>query len=66
MSKQKGELPEQPCVVCGKMIPVPMIYCSSKCKEEAKHGYKDHIKQEGDDVVCLECGIKATQLVKPK
>jgi len=26
-------LEEHPCKVCGRMIPKPMIYCSSKCKE---------------------------------
>lgn len=29
-------MPEQPCKVCGEMVPIPMIYCSSKCKEADK------------------------------
>lgn len=31
-------MPQQPCKVCGEMVPEPMIYCSSKCKEvDEKH-----------------------------
>lgn len=26
-------MPQRPCRVCGEMIPIPLIYCSSKCKE---------------------------------
>jgi len=37
--KKKFEFgPEQPCKVCGRMIPIPMVYCSSKCKEADKNG----------------------------
>ena len=36
MPKKKKEfewLPEQPCKTCGRLIPMPMVYCSTKCRE---------------------------------
>lgn len=29
-------MPQQPCKVCGRMIPKPILFCSTKCKEADK------------------------------
>lgn len=32
--KPSKPFPEHPCKVCGRLIPIPMTYCSSKCMRE--------------------------------
>lgn len=29
-------MPQRSCKVCGKMTPIPMVYCSSKCRDADK------------------------------
>jgi len=57
MGKKKSNIkfgPTQPCVNCGYMIPIPMIYCSSKCMKsyERRARFKRVLKIKK----CTNCG----------
>jgi len=61
MPKKKKEFrwsPEQPCIVCGRMIPEPLLCCSSACREtgeKMKKGLHAHLAYFGSELACPVC-----------
>jgi hypothetical protein len=62
--KKKKEFkwfPEHPCKVCGRLIPEPMTYCSSKCRNIDKKGMHVHLAYFGSELACPECNPNCHQ-----